>query len=283
MIPIPPPPSSCCNPSRRALVPSTRRPSPASPRPPPLPPPKIPRSTHLTAAEAEASEVVKALYREPGLALAFFRLAADSLPGFCRDAFSYNRILALLFRTKADPAEALRLVMEMEQDGVADNISTINLLVGMGGGGVEVARCLDMANKWGLRLGGYTYKCIVHAHLRSREMSKGFEVYDEMRRKSYTLDMFAYNMLLDALARAGMVDQAYQVFEDMKQKHCVPDAYTYTILIRMSGKAGKTSKFLSLFDEMVSKGFVLNLIAYNTVIEALGKNKMVDKKANYTN
>ncbi|KAG8072877.1 hypothetical protein GUJ93_ZPchr0006g41489 [Zizania palustris] len=206
-----------------------------------LPPP--PRSTHLTTAEA--SEVVKALYREPDLALAFFRLAADSLPGFRRDAFSYNRILALLFRTKADPAEALRLIEEMERDGVADNISTINLLVGMGGGGVEVARCLEMANKWGLRLSGYTYKCIVQAHLRSREMSKGFEVYDEMRRKSYTLDIFAYNMLLDALARAGMVDQAYQVFEDMKQKHCVSDAYTNTILIRMSGKAGKTSKFLT--------------------------------------
>ncbi|KAF0934203.1 hypothetical protein E2562_023458 [Oryza meyeriana var. granulata] len=163
------------------------------------------RTLRITLTAAEASEVVKALYPDPPLALAFFRFAAVSLPGFRHDAFSYNRILALLFRTRADPAEALRLVADMERDGVAGNISTINLLVGMGGGGVEVERCLQLASKWGLRLSGYTYKCIVQAHLRSREVSKGFEVYEEMRRKGYKLDIFAYNMLLDALAKAGMV------------------------------------------------------------------------------
>jgi pentatricopeptide repeat protein len=92
----------------------------------------------------------------------------------------------------------------MERDGVAGNISTVNLLVGIG---VEVAKCLDLAVKWGLRLNGYTYKCILQVHLRSREVSKGFQVYDEMRRKGYKLDIFAYNMLLDALAKAGMVRQ----------------------------------------------------------------------------
>ncbi|KAL5208137.1 hypothetical protein ABZP36_032572 [Zizania latifolia] len=71
------------------------------------------RSLRLTLTAAEVSEVVKALYREPDLALAFFRFAADSLPGFRCDAFSYNRILALLFRTRADPAEALRIGAEM--------------------------------------------------------------------------------------------------------------------------------------------------------------------------
>uniref|UniRef100_A0A0D9VDZ3 Nudix hydrolase domain-containing protein n=1 Tax=Leersia perrieri TaxID=77586 RepID=A0A0D9VDZ3_9ORYZ len=235
------------------------------------------RSHSLTLTAAEASEVVKSLSPDPPLALAFFRFAAESLPGFRHDAFSYNRVLALLFRTRAGPSEAMRLVAEMERDGVVGNVSTVNLLVGMGGGGVEVERCLELAGRWGVRLSGYTYKCIVQAHLRSREVSKGLKVYEEMRRKGYKLDIFAYNMLLDALAKAGMVDQAFQVFEDMKQKHCVPDAYTYTILIRMSGKAGRTSKFLSFFDEMISKGCVLNLIAFNTIIEALGKNKMVGK------
>jgi pentatricopeptide repeat protein len=162
------------------------------------------RGLRLTLTAAEASEVVKALSPDPALALAFFRFAPASLPGFRHDAFSYNRVLALLFRARADPGEALRLVAEMERDGVAGNISTVNLLVGIG---VEVAKCLDLAVKWGLRLNGYTYKCILQAHLRSREVSRGFQVYDEMRRKGYKLDIFAYNMLLDALAKAGMVRQ----------------------------------------------------------------------------
>lgn len=88
---------------------------------------------------------------------------------------------------------------------MAGNISTVNLLVGMGGGGVEVTKCLELATKWGLRLNAYTYKCILQAHLRSKEVSKGLEVYEEMRRKGYMLDIFAYNMLLDALAKSGMV------------------------------------------------------------------------------
>jgi pentatricopeptide repeat protein len=160
-------------------------------------------STHrLALTAAEASEVVKALFPDPALALAFFRFAAASLPGFRHDAFSYNRILLLLFRNRADPSEATRLVDEMERDGVAGNISTVNLLIGMG---VEVDKCLEWARKWRLRLNGYTYKCIVQAHLRSREVWKGFDAYEEMRRKGYKLDIFAYNMLLDALAKAGMV------------------------------------------------------------------------------
>ncbi|KAK3154107.1 hypothetical protein QOZ80_2BG0186160 [Eleusine coracana subsp. coracana] len=190
-------------------------------------------SHRLTLTAGEASEVVKALSPDPALALAFFRFAGASLPGFRHDAFSYNRILALLFRNRADPSKAMR-----------------------------------SSRRW---------SATAWLATSPREVWKGFDVYEEMRRKGYRLDIFAYNMLLDALAKAGMVDQAYRVFEDMKQKHCEPDAYTYTILIRMSGNAGMTSKFLSLLEEMVSKGCALNLIAYNTVIEALGKNKMVDK------
>lgn len=159
-------------------------------------------SHRLTLTTDEASEVIKALAPDTALALGFFRFAATSLPGFRHDAFSYNRILALLHRTRADPTEAVRLVAEMERDGVPGNISTVNLLVGMG---VEVGRCLELAKKWGLRLNGYTYKVVVQAHLRSRDVWKGFEMYEKMRRKGYKLDIFAYNMLLDALAKAAMV------------------------------------------------------------------------------
>ncbi|GJN21062.1 hypothetical protein PR202_gb08509 [Eleusine coracana subsp. coracana] len=65
-------------------------------------------SHRLTLTADEASEVVKALSPDPALALAFFRFAGASLPGFRHDAFSYNRILALLFRNRADPSEAMR-------------------------------------------------------------------------------------------------------------------------------------------------------------------------------
>jgi pentatricopeptide repeat protein len=96
------------------------------------------------------------------------------------------------------------LIDQMEREGVTGNISTVNLLIGMvGAHGVN--RCMDLVKKWGLRLNGYTYKCIVQAYIRGRDVERGFRVYDEMKRKGYKLDIFAYNMLLHALAQASMV------------------------------------------------------------------------------
>lgn len=155
------------------------------------------------------------------------------------------------------------------------NISTINILIGIFGGGEDLSRCLRLVKQWELKMNRYTYKCLLQAHLRSCDSSKGFEVYQEMRMKGYQPDIFAYNMLLDALAKDKKVDEANKVFEDMKRKHCEPDEYTYTILMRMNGKLGKPNDAVALFQEMLSKNLAPNLIAYNTAIQ-FQKDSLVD-------
>lgn len=96
------------------------------------------------------------------------------------------------------------VVEEMEREGVKGNVSTVNILVGvLGGEGVE--RCMELGKKWGVRVNGYTLKCSVQAYLRSHEVGKAWEVYLEMKRKGFVLDIFGYNMLLDALSKADMV------------------------------------------------------------------------------
>lgn len=156
----------------------------------------------LTLTPAEVSEVLKSI-RSPAKALEFFRFAA-SLSGFRHDCFTYNRILSILARSGADPDVVRGVVDEMEREGVRGSISTVNILIGIVGGG-ELERCLELAKKWDLRLNGYTYKCLVQAYLRCRDVERAFRVYEEMRRKGYKLDIFAYNMLLDALAKANKV------------------------------------------------------------------------------
>lgn len=94
---------------------------------------------------------------------------------------------------------------EMEKSGVRGSISTINILIGIFGGGVEgvgeLERCLGLVKKWDLRVNCYTYKCLLQAYLRSNDSNKAMQIYSEMRRKGYSLDIFAYNMLLHALAK----------------------------------------------------------------------------------
>lgn len=156
----------------------------------------------LTITPSEASEILKSLHSS-SLALQFFRFCPSSIPKFRHDCFTYNRILLILSKSSSpDRLDSVRRIIdEMERSRVHGNISTVNLLIGIFGGGEDLDRCLRLVKKWELRMNRYTYKCLLQAHLRSRDSNKGLEVYQEMKRKGYQPDIFAYNMLLDALAK----------------------------------------------------------------------------------
>ncbi|KAF8025653.1 hypothetical protein BT93_F2480 [Corymbia citriodora subsp. variegata] len=228
---------------------------------------------------SEASEILKSI-NCPRLALKFFRSCPSLSPNFQHNAFTYNRILLILSKS-TDPErfdQVRSIVEEMEKSHLRGTISTVNLLIGIFGGNTEdLDKCVGLARKWELKLNCYTHKCLVQAHLRSRNSKNAFDVYWEMRRRGYKLDIFAYNMLLDALAKDEKVDEASKVFDDMKKKWCEPDEFSYTILIRLNGKIGKPDEAMVLFQEMMEKGLSFNIISYNTIIEALARGRMVDK------
>ncbi|XP_044479451.1 pentatricopeptide repeat-containing protein At1g51965, mitochondrial-like [Mangifera indica] len=227
---------------------------------------------------AEASEILKSL-NCPRLASNFFRFCPSLSPNFHHDAFTYSRLILILSKsTLPDRFDIVRALLgDMERSKIRGNISTVNILIGFFGNSDDLKNCIGLVKKWDLKMNCYTYKCLLQAYLRSRDVHEAFRVYSEMRKKGYQLDIFAYNMLLDALAKNEKVDEAYRVFEDMKRKHCEPDEYTYTIMIRMTGKMGKPEESLALFDKMITKGCTPNLIAYNTMIQALANGRMVDK------
>ncbi|XP_048233664.1 pentatricopeptide repeat-containing protein At1g51965, mitochondrial isoform X2 [Ricinus communis] len=235
-------------------------------------------SLSLSLTPSESSEILKSL-NSPSLAFHFFQFCPSLCPAFRHNSFTYTRIILILSKsTLPDRFNLVRsLLSDMDKNGVRGTISTVNILIGFFGDGEDLERCIGLIEKWDLKMNGYTYKCLVQAYLRSCDSDNGFRVYLEMKRKGYTLDIFAFNMLLDALAKDQKVDQAFKVFEDMKKKHCEPDEYTYTIMIRMTGRIGKLDESLALFEEMLNKGCSPNLIAYNTMIQALANSRMVDK------
>lgn len=162
----------------------------------------------LTLTPSEASEILKNL-KSPTLALRFFRFCPSEIPKFRHDCFTYNRILLILSKSSLpNRLDCVReIIDEMERSGISGNISTVNLLIGIFGDGQqgnglnELTRCLELVKKWDLRLNCYSYKCMLQAYIRLSNSDKALEVYQEMRRRGYRLDIFAYNMLLDALAR----------------------------------------------------------------------------------
>ncbi|GKD41758.1 pentatricopeptide repeat-containing protein, partial [Tanacetum coccineum] len=152
---------------------------------------------------SEASEILKSLHLSPHIALQFFKFCPSSIPKFRHDCFTYNRILLILSNSsnssQHDRLDSVRAVIsDMERSGVRGNISTVNLLIGIFGAD-DI--CLELLNKWELKMNRYTYKCLLQAHLRARDSGKGLRVYQDMTRKGYYPDIFAFNMLLDALAK----------------------------------------------------------------------------------
>lgn len=160
------------------------------------------QTLNVTLSTLEVSEILKSL-RSPSKALEFFRFVA-SLPGYRHDCFTYNRILSILSKSSEDVDLVRKIVDEMERDGVRGSISTVNILIGMVGA-AEIEKCFELAKKWDLRFNGYTYKCLLQAYLRYRDVEGAAKLYWVMRRKGYKLDIFAYNMLLDGLAKAEKV------------------------------------------------------------------------------
>lgn len=160
------------------------------------------QSLTLTLTPSEASEILKSL-NSPTLAHQFFHFCPLSIPKFRHDIFTYNRILLILFNSKSpDRFDSVRQILDdMEKAGVHGSISTVNILIGMLDGSGELEMCLGLMKKWDLRMNCYTYKCLLQAYLRSNNSDKALQVYGEMRRRGYILDIFAYNMLLDSLAK----------------------------------------------------------------------------------
>lgn len=162
----------------------------------------------ITPTPSEVSEILKTI-RSPSKALSFFRFCASSIPNYCHDFFTYNRILLIMSKASSfsdsHRLDVVRSVVdEMSRLGVKGSISTVNILIGIFEG-TELERCLDLVKKWDLRLNCYTYKCLLQAYLRSNCSNEAFEVYVEMRKRGYKLDIFAYNMLLDSLDKYGKV------------------------------------------------------------------------------
>lgn len=87
----------------------------------------------LTLTPSEVSEVLKAL-RNPEVAIEFFHFCS-SLPGYRHDCFTYNRIFSIISKFGVDVGLVRRLLDEMAKEGVRGNISTINILISILGGG----------------------------------------------------------------------------------------------------------------------------------------------------
>ncbi|KAG6487154.1 hypothetical protein ZIOFF_055737 [Zingiber officinale] len=245
------------------------------------------QTLNIIPTTSEVSEILKSV-RGPDRALEFFRFAA-SLPGFRHDCFTYNRILSILGRAGEKYDQSIREILdEMDRDGVRGNISTVNILISIVGGG-EINRCSELVKKmefdvyWihlqvldaGLYMkcchskpDAYTYTILIRMLGRLGKTDEFISLFEEMIVKGCTLNIIVYNTMLEALAKNHMVDKAFFVFSKMMENGCQPNEFTYSIFVFMLAAEGQLVRLDQVVD---AANKYLNKSIYAYLVKTLSK------------
>merc|ERR1719321_179403 len=81
------------------------------------------------------------------------------------------------------------------------------------------------------------YSTILKGFAMSKQISKVFTVYSQMRTLGVQCNTISYNTMLDACARCSNMDRVSQLLEDMKQSGVAPSNFPLSILVKRMGRA----------------------------------------------
>merc|ERR1719214_536716 len=72
------------------------------------------------------------------------------------------------------------------------------------------------------------YSTILKGFAMSKQISKVFTVYGEMRKRAVQCNTISYNTMLDACARCSSMDRVEELLQDMRDDKVEPDIITYS-------------------------------------------------------
>merc|ERR1719321_2290629 len=112
----------------------------------------------------------------------------------------------------------------------------------------------------------------------SKQSSKIFMVYEEMRKRGVQCNTISYNTMLHACARCGSMEHVPQLLEDMKAGGVEPDIITYSTIVKGYCSSGDVDRAFQVLKEMKGDGrFVPDQILYNSLLDGCAKEHRVDE------
>lgn len=103
-------------------------------------------------------------------------------------------------------------------------------------------------------------------------MDKAIEVYDTMVVLGVAPTQVTYNILIGACIHTHNVSRAFEIFEEMR--HTTPflgDRYTYNILMKCCIAAGEGGEALRVYSMLKQRSFLPNQVSYRLVLQAAGQ------------
>merc|ERR1719375_696476 len=122
------------------------------------------------------------------------------------------------------------------------------------------------------------YSTILKGFAMSKQISKVFTVYTQMRTLGVQCNTISYNTLLDACARCSSMDRVSQLLEDMKESKVEPDIITYSTIVKGYCLAGDVDRAFEVLEEMKSSSkFAPDEILYNSLLDGCAKQHRVEE------
>merc|ERR1719265_2360176 len=112
----------------------------------------------------------------------------------------------------------------------------------------------------------------------SKQMSKVFTVYTQMRKLGVLCNTISYNTMLDACARCSSMDRVSQLLEDMKESKVEPDIITYSTIVKGYCLAGDVDRAFEVLEEMKRDNkFAPDEILYNSLLDGCAKQNRLNE------
>ena len=117
-----------------------------------------------------------------------------------------------------------------------------------------------------------TYGILIKAYGKTNDLIKAFEMFEQMKNKKMKINEVAYGCLLDACVKNDRMDLALILFDNMKKDNISFNTVHYTTMIKGYSKSGNFEEALRTFYKMKENARTLpNLITYNCIIDACVK------------
>ncbi|KAJ1294915.1 hypothetical protein BS78_01G182800 [Paspalum vaginatum] len=188
------------------------------------------------------------------------------LQGHSPDVLTYNIVMRAKYMLgKLD--QSLRLLVEMEKNGLTPDLHTYNLLLhvldGLGrAGNLEACKYFfDEMIKKGCEPDVVCYTVMITSYVAAGEFDKAQMLFEDMLVRGRLPNVYTYNSMIRGLCTVGEFDKAFSMLKDMDSQGCRPNFSVYSSLVRRLRNAGKDSQANNVIKYMTDKGHYLHLLS----------------------
>jgi len=178
--------------------------------------------------------------------------------------------------------KALTAYAQMQEEGIAPNLVTMNTLIDACARSGRMAMCGEiletMQERHGVEPDRITFSTIVKGFSLAGELQQAIAVMESARRRGFPADVIIINTILDGCSSRDKFEMFDKLFADMVADGVRPTNFTLTVLIKRYGREGNVNKAVEMMETIPQNyNFKANAQAHTCLISACVINKQIGR------